>query len=216
MIRTHNLTYQYPGSAPISFPDINVEAGQTLLVCGESGCGKTTLLHLLAGLRRPMAGEVLMNGETISAFAPAKIDQFRGKYVGIIYQQSYFIESLSILDNLLISPYSASRSKAKVIAKRFNIDDLLLRYPHQVSVGQQQRASIARAVMNKPKLLLADEPTSALDNKNCSLVIDLLLEEALAQDAALIIVTHDDRLRTKISDSVDLKPLVNIKNQGNA
>ncbi len=209
MIRTKNLTYQYPASAPISFPDLTVEAGHALLICGESGCGKTTLLHLLAGLRQPTAGQVIMDGETISAFPPAKMDQFRGRHIGMVYQQTYFIESLSILDNLLLSPYADSRSKAKTIADRFNINDLLSRYPHQLSVGQQQRASIARAVMNKPKLLLADEPTSALDNKNCRLVIDLLREEAVTHDAALIIVTHDDRLRVEIRDSVELNAIVN-------
>lgn len=209
MILTKDLKYKYPGSEPIVFPDITVEAGCALLICGESGCGKTTLLHLLAGLRQPTTGEVIVDGETISAFSPKKIDQFRGQHIGIVYQQAYFIESLSILDNLLLSPYSGNRSKAKGIADRFNINNLLLRHPHQLSVGQQQRASIARAVMNSPKLLLADEPTSALDNKNCGLVIDLLLEEAAAQNAALIIVTHDDRLRAEISDSVDLNAIVN-------
>lgn len=204
MIQTRSLTYQYPASTSISFPDIRVEPGHALLICGESGCGKTTLLHLLAGLRQPTTGQVVVEGETISDFSPAEMDQYRGQHIGIVYQQTYFIESLSILDNLLLSPYGKSQLKAKNIAKRFQINDLLFRYPHQLSVGQQQRASIARAVMNKPKLLLADEPTSALDNKNCGLVIDLLLEEALAYDAALIIVTHDDRLREEISDSVDL------------
>ncbi len=209
MIQTSNLTYRYTGSKPISFPDLRVDTGNALLICGESGCGKTTLLHLLAGLRQPTTGQVTIYGETVSAFSPAKMDQFRGKHIGMVYQQTYFIESLSILDNLLLSPYAESRSKAKAIADRFNIDGLLFRYPNQLSVGQQQRASIARAVMNEPKLLLADEPTSALDNKNCKLVIDLLLEVAKDQDAALIIVTHDDRLRTEIKDWVDLNAIAN-------
>ncbi len=209
MIQTKNLTYQYPAAEPLSFPDFAVKAGHALLICGESGCGKTTLLHVLAGLRQPTSGEVIINEETISAFPSAKMDQFRGRYIGMVYQQSYFIESLSIMDNLMLSPFAESRSKAKTIAKRFNIDNLLSRYPHQLSVGQQQRASIARAVMNKPKLLLADEPTSALDNKNCRLVIELLLEEARTHNAALIIVTHDDRLRTEIQDSVDLNAIIN-------
>ncbi len=209
MIVTKDLTYQYPGSDPIHFPGISVKAGEALLIRGESGCGKTTLLHLLAGLRRPTSGQVIVDGEAISAFPPSRIDQFRGRHIGIVYQQAYFIESLSVLENLLLSPYAEGRSKARTIADRFNINGLLFRYPHQLSVGQQQRASIARAVMNEPKLLLADEPTSALDNKNCSLVIDLLLEEAKAQNTVLIIVTHDDRLSNEISNSVPLNDLVN-------
>jgi len=204
MIQTNNLTYKYPSSSPISFPDFDVKAGNALLIRGESGCGKTTLLHLLAGLRRPTNGQVLIEGNKISSFSSSKMDQFRGQHIGMVYQQSYFIESLSIWDNLLISPYAVNKEKAEVIANRLNIKDLLHRYPNQLSVGQQQRATIARAVMNTPKLLLADEPTSALDNKNCSQVIDLLLEEALANNAALIIVTHDDRLRSEISDCVEL------------
>ncbi len=209
MLLTRNLTYQYPGSLPMSFPDLEVQAGHALLICGESGCGKTTLLHLLAGLRRPTDGQVVIAENKVSDLSAAKMDQFRGRNIGIVYQQSYFIESLSIIDNLLVSPYATGKSKAKHVAERLDIGTMLLRYPNQLSVGQQQRASIARAVMTVPKLILADEPTSALDNKNCSQVIDLLLEEAVANNAALIIVTHDDRLRSEISDCIDLNTISN-------
>lgn len=207
MIKINNLSYQYPNTETLYFPDFEVAAGRALLVRGESGCGKTTLLHLLAGLRKPTDGEILIDGKAVSEMSSAKMDQFRGKHIGLVYQKPYFIESLSVLDNLLISPYAGTKSRAKAVANRLHINNFLHRLPSQLSVGQQQRATIARAVMNEPKLLLADEPTSALDNKNCTQVIDLLLEEALANNAALIIVTHDDRLQSEIRESVELSPV---------
>ncbi len=207
MIQTKDLSYQYPGSKPIIFPDIRVDSGESLLICGESGCGKTTLLHLLAGLRSPSSGQVNIDGNDIAQMSSSQLDQFRGQNIGIVFQQSYFIESLSIKDNLMLSPYSADKSKAEAISERLLIKDLMSRYPNQLSVGQQQRATIARAVITTPKLLLADEPTSALDNKNCAQVIALLQEEAKANNAALIIVTHDDRLRSEISNCIELNSL---------
>ncbi len=209
MVKTYDLKYAYSKSEPIVLPDIQVKAGEALLIYGESGCGKTTFLHLLAGLRRPTGGQIFIEDNNTTNMSFSQIDRYRGQNIGIVYQQPYFIESLSIWDNLVLSPFATSKKKARAISKRLHIDDLLTRYPNQLSTGQQQRAGIARAVMNSPKLILADEPTSNLDNKNCTHVINLLLEESRNNNAALIIVTHDDRLRSEIGNCIDLKTAVN-------
>ncbi len=207
MLKTTNLTYQYPGGSPLRFPNFEVGAGQTLLILGESGCGKTTLLHLLAGLLRPASGEVRVDDSNLGALSAAQGDRFRGQHIGLVYQKAYFIEALSILDNLLVSPFSPKKEKASEVAQRLGIGGLLQKLPAHLSVGEQQRASIARAVMNQPKLLLADEPTSALDHRNCAAVIELLKEEAAANRAALVIVTHDDRLKSEVSDRIELESI---------
>jgi putative ABC transport system ATP-binding protein len=207
MISTKNLEYQFPDSKPLIFPDIILNKGHSLLICGESGCGKTTFLHLLAGLRKPTQGKITFDNEELSSLSASKLDQFRGRTIGIVFQQSYFVQSLSVLENLLVSPHSVNKTKAKTVCKRLKIDDLLNRKPHQLSTGQQQRANIARAVMNAPKLILADEPTSALDDKNCKQVLSLLKEEAKINKAALIIVTHDNRLKSDFDNVIKLNPL---------
>ncbi|MEM7161206.1 MAG: ATP-binding cassette domain-containing protein [Bacteroidota bacterium] len=208
MITTKDLTYQYPQSSKISFPNITVHPGKALLITGESGCGKTTLLHLLSGLRNPLSGQIKIGESAITNFTPAKMDQFRGSHIGMVFQNAHFIESLKLIENLLLSPFVKSREKAEKVAKRLQIEEFLNRYPRELSVGQQQRVNIARAVMNEPQLILADEPTSALDNKNCTKVIDLLIDEAQKNNAALIVVTHDDRVRAEIKETLELAPLV--------
>lgn len=208
MLQATNLTFAYSDSLELQFPDFDVEDGNALLLSGESGCGKTTLLHLLAGLRKPKSGQIVIDGQQISGLSQVQMDQFRGLHIGLIHQQSHFIQSLSVLDNIMLAPHARDKAKAKEVAHRLQItDDLLHRRPNQLSSGQQQRVTIARAVINTPKLILADEPTSALDNKNCSKVIDLLLQEASNHNATLLIATHDDRLKQEISHRIELSPL---------
>ncbi|WP_027419563.1 ABC transporter ATP-binding protein [Crocinitomix catalasitica] len=207
MIKTTNVTYNYSKTTQLSFPNIAIESGESIVISGESGSGKTTLLHLLAGLMRPTSGTIRMNNEEINSFTSKKMDQFRGSEIGLVFQQSYFIESLTVIENLLLSPYAVNREKAKSIAERLQINNLLNRFPKQLSVGQKQRVTIARALMNQPKLILADEPTSALDNKNCSKVIQLLHQEAINNNAALIVVSHDARVKNEINHCIELDNL---------
>lgn len=207
MIQSRDLTYKYQGGPQIRFPDFQVASGEVLLILGESGCGKTTLLHLLAGLRRPTTGQIKLDQQQLTDLPSNALDQFRGQNIGMVYQQSYFIEALSIEENLLLSPYVVDKQRATSIANKLGIGDQLKKLPASLSIGQQQRAAIARAVMNQPKMILADEPTSALDDKNCTYVLNLLREEAVANDAVLIIVTHDNRLKAEVEDFIQLNPL---------
>lgn len=208
MVSTKALEFKYPDSDTFRFPDISVKAGEPLLVLGDSGCGKSTFLHLLAGLLKPTSGHIMIDGEDIAGMSASRLDAFRGKHVGLVYQRSYFIESLNILDNLVISPYVSDKSRAKEVAEELGIGHILNKLPSRVSVGEAQRATIARAVLHQPGVLLADEPTSALDNSNCESVIRLLKTQANKNEAALIIVTHDQRLKPHIPNVINLQSIM--------
>lgn len=208
MIATKDVTFFYNATTQFAFPDVKCNASETLLITGNSGKGKTTLLHLLAGLLRPKKGEISIDDTNVSQLSEKKLDQFRGKNIGLILQQSHFISSLSVLDNVVLASWLASGKKATEKAKQLLLDlDLesqMHKLPSQLSIGQQQRVSIARALINEPKLLLADEPTSSLDDENAMKVADLLEKLAKDYNASLIIVTHDQRLKNKFAKQIHL------------
>ena len=209
MIETHDLQFTYPGSdQQLKFADIKCGKGEQWLLLGQSGSGKTTLLHLLAGLRTPSSGTVSVNGQNFNKLTSQALDQFRGKHIGIVFQQSHFVRSLTVLDNLLLAQRLAGnaidRSVANAILKRLNIDHKVHQYPSNLSVGEQQRAAIARALINTPDVILADEPTSALDDYNTEQVIELLRTQADAAGATLLIVTHDTRLKSIFDQRIEL------------
>ena len=208
MISTKNITFSYNKEQSFIFPDLFCQAGSTILVTGNSGKGKTTYLHILAGLLQPNSGEIVIDNKEITHLKGSKADKFRGKNIGVVFQKSHFIASLSVLENLEMASWLATGKKHKVRAKellqKLDIAEQAHKLPSELSVGQQQRVSIARALMNEPKVLLADEPTSSLDDKNADNVIELL--ETLSKEfkTALIIVTHDNRIKEKFTNQITM------------
>lgn len=198
MLSSNNLSYSYPGGEALKFPDLHCAAGETRLLLGKSGSGKTTMLQLLAGLRRPSSGAVVIGGQNLNELSGTALDHFRGHNVGMIFQTAHFLRALTVRENLAMAQQLAGKP-----IDRPRIDDLLGQLdlgdkgnalPGRLSVGQQQRVAIARAIVNQPAVIFADEPTSALDDDNTHQVIELLQSQAAAVSATLLIVTHDNRL----------------------
>ena len=208
MLKTSKLQFSYDKQNQFSFPDFECQQGESWLLLGNSGSGKTTLLHLLAGMLRPTAGTVEVNGTTINKLSAGKLDTFRGNHIGMVFQKPHFIQSLTVGENIGLAQKLAGKSFDKKpiqeLLDRLNIGAKFNKKPNKLSQGEQQRASIARAIINQPALILADEPTSALDDTNTNQVTQLLEEQAAAVNAALLIVTHDNRLKNHISRQISI------------
>ncbi|NDI97663.1 ATP-binding cassette domain-containing protein [Flavobacterium sp. LaA7.5] len=208
MISTRNIQFSYGKGTEFNFPDIIAQRGETLLITGGSGKGKTTLLHLLGGLLKPQSGEIRIEDTNLPTLSDKKLDSFRGKNIGLVLQQSYFVESLNVEENVVLASWLATGrqavQKARQLLEQLGLKDQMHKLPSQLSIGQQQRASIARALINEPKLLLADEPTSSLDDENAFIVADMLSGLAKQYGTALVIVTHDQRLKDRFSNQITL------------
>ncbi|MEM9547038.1 MAG: ATP-binding cassette domain-containing protein [Bacteroidota bacterium] len=207
MLRTKSLEYQYSDGQAFRFPDISCESKDKLLILGSSGVGKSTLLHLLGGLLNAETGSIRINDSEMVGMKPGQLDKFRGDNIGIVFQKNHFVASLTVLENLKIAQFFGGiedEQKCKDLLKRLNILDKAHKSINTLSEGEKQRVAIARALVNNPALILADEPTSALDDENCDEVIGLLEEQAGEAGAALVIVTHDNRLKEKVSNQLTL------------
>ena len=206
MIETKSLEYSYDDNFVFKFPNINLKTNENLLILGNSGIGKTTLLHNLAGILRPKSGMIKIFKNEISKFSELKLDKFRGKNIGIVFQKPHFVNSLTIGENLELAQFLGQNKKGniQVILDSLKILDKINKKPKELSQGEKQRASIAIAIINSPKLILADEPTSSLDDGNCKNVINILKEQALKYNAQLVVITHDNRLKKYFNKSIAL------------
>ena len=211
MFSIQNLTHAYNGATVLNVASWQAEQGAQWLMLGPSGSGKTTLLHVLAGILRPTSGQVAVANQDLIALAPSALDRFRGKHIGIVLQRLHLIDSLSVLNNLLLAQYLAGEpqnaSRVREVLTRLDLGDKANARPHELSHGQAQRVAVARAVVNRPKLLLADEPTSNLDDTRCMQVLDLLLTQAKACGATLVIATHDQRIKSRVPNHYELKAI---------
>lgn len=203
MIFLQQLSFQYDSSSPlIHFPDWKVEQGEHALILGSSGSGKTTLLHLLAGLLKAQQGEITVGKENLASLSGTRLDKYRGKNIGLVFQKPHLLSSLTLEQNLLLAQYMAG-----IQQDHKRVDDVITALGlahrrkalvHTLSQGEAQRASIARSVLNTPTVILADEPTSSLDDENCEKVLHILREQASSYQATLVIATHDKRVKDVI------------------
>jgi len=210
-IKIKNLHYSYPGKMQpfrLVIPEWRISKGDRIFLKGASGSGKSTLLNLLAGILVAKEGAIEILGQDISVLSARERDFFRAIHVGIVFQQFNLVPYLSVYDNIRLAAYFGRKKQSdlgltlKQLFTVLNLDDaLIMRKAGNLSVGQQQRAAIARALVNNPEILIVDEPTSALDNDLRDAFMDLLLEICRVHASTLIFVSHDATL-TRFFDTV--------------
>lgn len=180
--------------------DLDVLAGQMTLLVGQSGCGKTTLISIIAGLLTASSGSISVLGEDVIGMSGPQLVRFRQKNIGFVFQQYNLLPTLTAVENAAVPLIIANRPRrealevAKEILASVGLGNRLHQFPNQLSGGQQQRVAIARALVHEPRLLVCDEPTAALDAQSGQTVMELLRRVALQPDRAVIVVTHDNRV----------------------
>ncbi|MGB3130902.1 MAG: ATP-binding cassette domain-containing protein [Saprospiraceae bacterium] len=208
MLLAQNLRHSYANQFEIVLPDIDCKNKEGIVILGKSGTGKSTLLHILSGLLRPTHGKVSIDGTDIFSLTEAERDIFRKKNIGIVLQKHIFIESLTALENLNFFLKTATgfsdNKKCLNWMESLGLGNKSSSLVNNLSQGELQRLSIIRAMIHQPKLVLADEPSSALDDDNANIVIQLLQEQAAISSAALVIVTHDSRLKTMFQKQITI------------
>ena len=198
MLISENISFSIDGQKLFSNINFKIETGKDLLITGPSGIGKTTLLSILSGLQKPTHCNVLYNYINLYNLAENKIDEFRGKQLGIIFQNFNLINTFTIKQNLQLVNTALNKKDNNHIyelLQRVGLADKSHIKVSNLSIGEKQRVAVARAFIGKPKWIFCDEPTSSLDDKNTAIIINLIKEESLRCKASLVLITHDKRIQ---------------------
>ncbi|MFC9971632.1 ABC transporter ATP-binding protein [Spirillospora sp. NPDC127200] len=207
VVRLDGVRKEYGDAVALAGMDLDVAAGEAVAVMGPSGSGKSTLLNMIAGLDRPTAGRVSVQGEDITALSETALARYRRRRVGMVFQFFHLLDDLPVLDNVALPAQLVgvrkrdARARAADLLDELGIAGRARAYPSVLSGGERQRVGVARALMNRPALLLADEPTGALDSASGEQVMDLLLDlNQIGQ--TLLLVTHDRALAERVATRV--------------
>lgn len=220
VLAAHHLQFAWPGrnAACLNIPSLTLAAGEHVLLLGPSGSGKSTLLGLLGGVLRPTQGDIRWLGHSLATARAHRVDQLRADHIGFIFQQFNLVPYLSLEDNVLLPcRFSAVRRRragpdpraaARLLLEALELPPSSWHRPVTgLSVGQQQRAAAARALIGHPELLIADEPTSALDAGNRDRLLSLLMAHLKHHDASLLVVSHDAQLQPHFDRTLQMNDL---------
>ena len=223
ILRVENLIKEYANGEKklVALDDVSlkIEQGEFVAIVGPSGSGKSTLLHIIGGIDKPTSGKVFVSGTDITILKPDKMTIFRRRNIGIIYQFYNLIPTLNVEDNIilpiLLDSKKVDHNKLDETIKLLGLENRRKAMPSELSGGEQQRASIARALMNEPSIILADEPTGNLDSKASKEIVELFRYYNKAYKQTLLIVTHDERIALQADQIIELRDGKIIKDERN-
>lgn len=216
----------------LDIPEFDIESGEQVILIGPSGCGKTTMLHTIAGITQPDSGKVFLDNVELTRYSESARDRIRADKLGYVFQTFNLLPGFSAYENVILGMTFASKKRsperAKALLERVGLGHRLNNKPHQLSVGEQQRVAVARALANRPSLLLADEPTANVDPGNQQQIIDLIKSSCETEKIALLMVTHSmevadqferverlEQLNLVVGDAKTRQPADSIAQQSN-
>ena len=217
-IESLNFYWSKKSNFKIFVPSLEIKKGEKVLLLGESGSGKTTLLSLICGFLNPLSGNISINGNTINKLSSKTKDEYRADNIGIIFQQFNLLPYANVVDNVLLPLYFSQARSKNIVNKRAAVLELFkqLRLPDDIaqykasnlSVGQQQRVAVARALIGNPSLIIADEPTSSLDTNAQQLFLDLMFKQISENNSTLLMVSHDKSLSNRFDRQININEIL--------